>query len=219
VLDVHPPHEPVHGWRDFVVHLFTITIGLLIALSLEGIVEWQHHRHLVHDAEINMHEEIRQNASDMQDRLTTLHKEQTELTHDIDLLKQIAATHTMPKGQSMEVSFAIRDFDDVSWKTAQATGALSYMPYDRAKEYSDIYSQQVNLSDEERTAARDTAVAASSFIRFGDNDKDPVPPTDQINLIIDRVAILIGQTRVVESYMKGLAGNYDNFLKAHPGTE
>jgi hypothetical protein len=42
VLDVHPPHEPVHGWRDFFVHPATITIGLLIALSLEGCVEWRH---------------------------------------------------------------------------------------------------------------------------------------------------------------------------------
>jgi hypothetical protein len=209
----------MHGWRDFFVHLFTITIGLLIALSLEGLVEWRHHRHLVHEAEVNMHEEIRKNAADMQDRLTTLHKEQTDLTHDISLLKQIAATHTMPRGQTMEVSFAIRDFDDVSWKTAQATGALSYMPYDRAKEYSDIYSEQVNLTSEERTAARDTAVAASSFIRFGDSDKDPVPPASQIDIIIDRVATLIGQTKVVESYMKGLAGEYDQFLKGHPGTE
>jgi hypothetical protein len=28
MLDVHAPHERVHGFRDFLVHLFTITIGL-----------------------------------------------------------------------------------------------------------------------------------------------------------------------------------------------
>lgn len=27
--------------RDFFLHIFTITVGLLIALSLEGLVEWQ----------------------------------------------------------------------------------------------------------------------------------------------------------------------------------
>jgi hypothetical protein len=35
VIEVHPPEEPLHGWRDFLIHLATITIGLLIALSLE----------------------------------------------------------------------------------------------------------------------------------------------------------------------------------------
>ena len=51
MLEVHPPSEPVHGWRDFFIHLATITIGLLIALSLEGCVEFWHHRSLVHEAE------------------------------------------------------------------------------------------------------------------------------------------------------------------------
>ncbi len=33
MLDVHAPHETVHGWRDFFTHIATITIGLLIALA------------------------------------------------------------------------------------------------------------------------------------------------------------------------------------------
>lgn len=35
-MEVHPPHEPIHSWRDFLLHLLTITIGLLIALGLEA---------------------------------------------------------------------------------------------------------------------------------------------------------------------------------------
>lgn len=58
MLDVHAPH----GLSDFFLHLFTITIGLLIALSLEGCVEWQHHRHLVREAEAALHDEIENNA-------------------------------------------------------------------------------------------------------------------------------------------------------------
>jgi hypothetical protein len=45
MLDVHLPHEPIHGTRDFFLHLFTITIGLLIAIGLEAMVEAVHHRH------------------------------------------------------------------------------------------------------------------------------------------------------------------------------
>jgi hypothetical protein len=36
----HPPHQSIHTWRDFFIHLITITIGLLIALSLEATAEW-----------------------------------------------------------------------------------------------------------------------------------------------------------------------------------
>ncbi len=46
MLDVHPPHEKIHGFRDFLLHLLTITIGLLIALGLEALVERVHQNHL-----------------------------------------------------------------------------------------------------------------------------------------------------------------------------
>ena len=49
-MDVQPPHQPVRGWKDFALHLLTITIGLFIALSLEAAVQSLHHRHLVRDA-------------------------------------------------------------------------------------------------------------------------------------------------------------------------
>jgi hypothetical protein len=39
MLDVHSPHEKMHGFKDFLLHLLTITIGLLIALGLEGYAE------------------------------------------------------------------------------------------------------------------------------------------------------------------------------------
>jgi hypothetical protein len=44
MLDVHPPHEPIHTWRGFLIHIATITIGLLIAIGLEQLVEHLHHR-------------------------------------------------------------------------------------------------------------------------------------------------------------------------------
>ena len=40
MLDVHSPHKSPDSWREFFVHLATITIGLLIALGLEAAVEW-----------------------------------------------------------------------------------------------------------------------------------------------------------------------------------
>ena len=33
-MDIHPPEGPVHSFKDFLFHLLTVTIGILIALSL-----------------------------------------------------------------------------------------------------------------------------------------------------------------------------------------
>jgi len=45
MLDVHPPHAPTHTWRDFLIHIATIVVGLLIAVGLEQTVELIHHAH------------------------------------------------------------------------------------------------------------------------------------------------------------------------------
>jgi hypothetical protein len=45
MLDVHPPHAPTHTWRDFLIHIATIVVGLFIAVGLEQAVEYVHHEH------------------------------------------------------------------------------------------------------------------------------------------------------------------------------
>ena len=45
MLDVHAPHETGHSWKSFLVHIAAIVVGLLIAVALEQMVEFLHHRH------------------------------------------------------------------------------------------------------------------------------------------------------------------------------
>ena len=44
MLDVQAPHGRIHGWRDFLIHIVAIAIGLLLALGLEQIVQYTHER-------------------------------------------------------------------------------------------------------------------------------------------------------------------------------
>jgi hypothetical protein len=44
MLDVHAPHDSIHTWKGFLIHIATITTGLLIAIGLEQLVEHLHHR-------------------------------------------------------------------------------------------------------------------------------------------------------------------------------
>jgi hypothetical protein len=214
VLDVHAPHESVHGWRDFFLHLVTITIGLLIALSLEGFVEWQHHRHLAHDAETSLRAEIKSNAEGMDSVLTDLHQRQATLKHDVKVLQFIVETGKNPPDQNMKVDFRIVTFDDVSWKTAQTTGALSYMPYDLARDYSGIYAQQDILTASELQAGRDSMIAIGPFIDAPD-DHSP-PSKEDAKTVIKNIEVLQGQLILVDSYMQGLNVLYKKFLADHP---
>jgi hypothetical protein len=114
----------------------------------------------------------------------------------------------------MSISFRMSGFDTVSWQTAQSTGALSYMPYDLAQEYSDIYSMQEMVRDAEKQAARDTIVSVGSFI--GSKPGDPNPGAEEAVLIKQHIEVLGGQLFLLDSLIKGLDSEYKKFLAAHP---
>lgn len=204
----------MHGWRDFLLHLITITIGLLIALSLEGLVQWDHDRHLVRDAEASLHAEITGNADDMPGVIADLHRRQAVLKHDVDVLNYIAANGKYPKDKDMAVEFRIVTFDAVAWKTAQSTGALSYMPYHLAQDYAGIYAAQDLFTDSEVQATRDYAIAVGPF--FNEPDNSPPPAHEEAEAIIQKIGVLQGQLILVNAFMQGLSDEYKQFLATHP---
>jgi hypothetical protein len=203
----------MHGWRDFLLHLTTITIGLLIALSLEGLVEWRHHRHLVHDAEASLHAEIKGNAANIDGVLADVHKRQAALKHDVYVLNYIAANGKYPEDKKMSVNFQIVAFQGVAWKTAQSTGAISYIPYDLAQDYSSIYMQQDIVTVAQQQAARDSVLAIGPCIN---EPNDSMPSREQAQRIVEKIEVVQGQLILVESFMQGLSSGYKDFLATHP---
>lgn len=61
MIDVHAPHGGLHTWKDFWIHLGTITLGLLIAIGLEQTVEYFHHLHQRRDLEASILAECKTN--------------------------------------------------------------------------------------------------------------------------------------------------------------
>ena len=214
MLDVHPPHEAVHGWRDFFIHLATITIGLLIALGMEGCVEWMHHRNLVKEVEVSLHDEIRHNSEGLVKTQEDVRKQQEVLAKDVAVLKEIIRTHKEPEKGSLEINFHISGFNNVSWQTAQTTGALAYMPYARAQEYSDIYSTQSEIDVAQHQAARDAIISLAPFLNM--SDSDPVPTAEEATQMKQHIEVLQGQLMLLNAMVTSLDAEYKKFLAAHP---
>lgn len=145
MLDVHPPHEKMHGIRDFFLHLFTITVGLLIALALEGCAERWHHRELRKEADANLRQEIRDNAKEIESAHVANASEQANLKKVLEFLKARKEDRDYDIHE-IRLDFAIGDLKNASWKTASATGALSYMEYDHVQGYAALYQLQDKYS-------------------------------------------------------------------------
>lgn len=213
MLDVHPVHESIHGWRDFLLHLLTITIGLFIALSLEGLVEWHHHRSLAHEAEASLHAEIRSNAANLSGAVADIKKQRENLADDIKILKQLINTGKLPDNSDLEIVFNIRGFENLSWKTAQSTNAFSYMPYETAKQYAEIYDLQERLEAAENVAARDAIISLAPFLNIGNNEG---PSRAEAPAMKTHIEILQAQLILLNSLVTRLDSEYKKFLAAHP---
>ena len=215
MLDVHPPSEPVHSWRGFFIHLATITIGLLIALSLERCVEWQHHRHLAHQTKVSLGNEIRGNAKEVQGALADVHKQLDMLKQDVAVLNRILADPKKPNREDIRFDYKVRWFNDVRWRTAQTTTALSYIPYDEALEFSNIYDQQDEIDAQERQAIRDAVVAVGPLQNLKAGDLNPTG--EEAARIKEHFEILQGQVGHIQFLIEELDGEYKKFLAANPG--
>lgn len=158
-MDVHAPHEPIHGVKDFFLHLLTITVGLLIAVGIEGSVELHREHKLVKEARATLREEIEANSSSMTGAVEKLNKENATISNNIDALTKVVRN---PKDKdtanaNVDASFSVIGLKDTAWKTAQETGALTYMPYAEAQRYSSLYNTQRDFLNQQDKILEDEA--------------------------------------------------------------
>src|SRR3954452_7246811 len=139
-MEIHAPHGGIHSMKDFLIHLLTVTIGILIALSLEGLVEWHHHRALVEEARANLMSEIRENHDRLAKGLQAAPDAERRLRDTISDIDRYRNTHEEP--ENLEWSFGIFPLSSTAWSTAASTGAITYMDYPEVKRYTEIYSVQ-----------------------------------------------------------------------------
>jgi hypothetical protein len=187
-MEIHAPTEPIHTKKDFFIHLFTITVGLLIALSLEGLVEYMHHRHLVAEARANIRQEIQDNQKAAKTDMVRLQK-------NIELqqanIKTITALREHPKGFKGEVmnTMSFDSINDAAWRTARDTGALSFMPYAEVQRYSDLYMLGDLVNKSAISTGQNDFLAAATFDMGMDIDK--LPEEEYIRMLHENAVVEI----------------------------
>jgi hypothetical protein len=154
-MDIHPPHAAVTSLRQFVRELVTITAGVLIALALEGLVNWSHHRTLVREARANILSELRENQRELTKEGEDLKKIEADGQVLITLVHRLETNRRTPVGP-FSYGFSMAELHSTSWSTASTTGAVSFMPYTEVQRYGEVYDLQRAF-----TALQERAFAAS----------------------------------------------------------
>jgi hypothetical protein len=211
MLDVHPPHEKMHGFKDFVLHLLTITVGLLIALSLEGCVEHWKQRELKKDADTKLRQEIRDNAKEMALIHNATATEQANLVRIVDFMNARKKNQFYDIHQ-IRLDFTLGDLKSASWKTAAATGALGFMDYDQVQRYADVYQLQDKYSAlQDQTI--DEFLQLQSYVIYG-FDPEKITPADAGPAELDARRTLVRLT-AMDQVGTALAKEYDEVLKSN----
>jgi hypothetical protein len=210
MLDVHPPHEPIHGWRDFLLHIATITIGLLIALALEAGVEALHHRHVVQEARENIRQEIQANQQLLVTDRAYLAASESKLRNDLVILYRLK-THAAPVDTSSFdlVHWGWSSPQAAAWTASRDSGALALMPYADAHGFSLLYNQQEDVNAQ-ATIYIDHHHAAAIPLDIDPNLSTLTP--GQLDELTHGIATTLADIDYLEQLMHGLDGLYANVL-------
>ena len=170
VLDVHVPHT-THTWKDFWIHLGTIVIGLLIAISLEQSVEWLHHLHQRHQLEDDLQAEARRNHDYALIDLAIYDKIVAwllELQHGVDAVRESHGKAGFvyperPDGLPDSPRYvAYHVLQTEVWTTAKESSLLVLLPREVAEVYARSYIQTDQVQ-QTRDRVRDRGIRQGAF--------------------------------------------------------
>ncbi len=148
MLEVHAPHKTVHTWKDFFIHIATIVVGLLIAVSLEQTVEFLHHRHQRNQLDEALQRDGKANRAVIIDDITVAQRivdwalEQAVVIERAGSTGPLTLRH-MPSG-------TIYATDAGVWLSAKAGGLTSLLPTSAQNwlEYLDDTYRQTFVSND-----------------------------------------------------------------------
>jgi hypothetical protein len=144
MLDVHAPHQAVHTWKDFFVHIATVVIGLLIAVALEQTVEFFHHRHEVAETRAALREEKQENIALFHQNVEGHIGSMADLHNNLRIFEYLRDHPGTPQeglpGILYWPLFTKRP-RNAAWTTAEHTDVLSLMPRAEVSEIMDGYAR------------------------------------------------------------------------------
>jgi len=209
-MEIHSPDKPIHSKKEFLFHMLTVVLGILIALALDGIVTWAHHRVLVREARANIATELRNNKETIQKAVPEIQERQKQLRAIISTIDGIEKSRKVPKGK-IGYSFASYELYSTAWKTASVSGAVTHMDYAQLKDYTDAYDlQQDFLSVQSQGFSSVGNLAGAMHVLDQDITKVPQGKLEDIQREVLKI-LTIQET--LENVSAGLIMAYDRALK------
>jgi len=163
-----------YTFADYAFQFITVTAGVLIALLIDGLVDWNNNRELVAAAHASIAREVADNLKEIEGLPTSIASANVEIENCLKFANDLLA-----KGKtdvsSLQLNFNLATLNAASWLTADRTGALAHMSYGEVKEYAELYKLQ-ELFDTVQRRAVDLVADSIALVSSG---SDPTKASQQ----------------------------------------
>ena len=203
-MDIHKP-KAAHSFREFLIEIGTITIGILIALSLDGLIEGHRAHVLVERARVNLRAELTRNRQDLAKVVRDAARSEGVLRKLIVYGEARLDHHPQPFPKDISLNGGFGTLSTSAWEGTLATQALTHMPYDEAQSLASVYSfSRAFNSLEERIETRWFELAAFN--------------SDPARMANADVAKGLAELRVTYSYQATVVQTGTQLLKSYDDT-
>ena len=161
MLEPHAPHESIHTWKGFMIHIGAIAVGLLLALTLEQAVAAIHHAHQRHGIESRIHSAL---EADLRLDVGSFAKFSRLLAYLVELRNAVSAriggadAPLQPPQRDARVAAFIIFPGLAPYEAAQSSGTVALLDERRIRLYNRLsFARQLMLTVRDRfdaTAAR-----------------------------------------------------------------
>ena len=203
MIDVHPPHEPIHTWKGFLIHIVAIAIGLLLALALEQTVEAVRHAHQREEIEEQissvLNGDLEINAGNFS-KFEDLRAYLSELRAAIAGRLQGASGPTQPPARDIRASTFILFPGLAPYEAAQKNGTVALLSENRIRLYNRLsFARELMLLDRDHWMEQGAQIEAFQK-RFVDS-----PGIMWMNAITEAPDIRSLTTAQLEEYLQLVA--------------
>jgi hypothetical protein len=209
-MEIHAPHKPVLTVREAIVHLAIVTVGILIALSLDGVREWREHLALAAEARANLLSEIRENKAELDRVIATFTASQQDHKIAYEAARNLLASQPLGT-DTIHIGFQLAELSSAAYTTSEITGAFGHMEYGDVRGFARVYDLQRKYDALQDQSVTNVSAASALLVLIGDpSQAAPREIEDWKGKLEQAIGALVVQRQLAEALSK----QYGEFLAA-----
>jgi|CZKF01.1.fsa_nt_gi hypothetical protein len=138
-MDIHAPIGKLESFKEIAKHILIVTIGILIALGLEGLREsWREHV-AVSELRESLRAELTSNKSQLENDLRQVRECNVQLDKMIAVMPGLAKSPAELNRRVDELKPGFYGFNTTAWESALSSNTLNYMERKERDRYVSAY--------------------------------------------------------------------------------